>query len=105
MHRIPFLRALSLALLIGISQAHAQDAVVGSHQLQCGPFDDVEKQLHDKFQEMAITAGALGEGLTMALFSSPNGETWTIVAISPKKIACVMASGTGLMSRPKGQEM
>ncbi|CAN7492177.1 hypothetical protein LJR231_003444 [Phyllobacterium sp. LjRoot231] len=103
--RIPFLRALSLAFLIGISQANAQDAIVSSPQPQCGPFDQAEKQLHDKYHEISVTAGQLANGYTMVLFSSPNGETWTILYVSPEKIACVISNGEHLLSRPKGQEM
>lgn len=103
--RIPSLRALSLAFIASISLAHAQDAVVKPPQQQCGPFDQAEKQLREKYNEIAITAGALGNGYTMALFSSPNGETWTILYISPDKMSCVISNGEHLMSRPKGQEM
>tara|TARA_R110002072_G_scaffold42656_2_gene120378 strand:- start:1137 stop:1505 length:369 start_codon:yes stop_codon:yes gene_type:complete len=51
------------------------------------------KHLSGKFEEAPVAAGLAANGSMVEVFSSPDGNTWTIVLTQPDGATCVMASG------------
>ncbi len=49
--------------------------------------------LNGKFSETPIAAGLAANGSMVEVFSSPEGDTWTIVLTGPDGATCVMTSG------------
>ncbi len=81
---LPLIAALSMAL-----PAHAQE------QPKCAPYPEVEAMLAQEFQETRVQQGIVGDGEAMlAIFASPNGDTWTAVMVRTDGVACLAAAGT-----------
>ena len=69
-------------------------------QENCAPFDQVEAQLAAEFHETRVQQGIVGEGRALlAIFASPNGETWTAVMVRPDGLACMAAAGQDWQTR------
>jgi len=62
------------------------------------------KYLSGKFKEAPVAAGLAANGSVLELFSSPDGETWTIVLTHPNGASCVMASGENWSKNTKAQK-
>ncbi len=80
---LPLLAALSMAF-----PAYAQE------QPKCGPYDQIEASLAAEFRETKVQQGVTEDGKYMlAIFASPNGETWTALMVRADGVACLAASG------------
>ena len=77
---------LALALLLFASSAVAQ---------QCGPRDDLAKQLEQKYGERPIASGVSGRGALVEVFMSADGSSWSIVLTRPNGMACLVDEGEG----------
>jgi hypothetical protein len=93
------LGALAWGLLIGGSvEAFSQEvppvAQQQTFQAVCLPLDRLREQLKTKFNEDEVGGGIVGETAITLLFASPDGDTWTIVMLSPDGNACVVAGGS-----------
>ena len=62
----------------------------------CGPRNDVSMSLWAKYKETRITYGLSHTGKMLEIYSSPDGDTWTIVTTDVKGKTCYVASGTAL---------
>lgn len=95
---------LAMALLGCTSGAHAQSR-------NCGPYEKMEEFLSEKHNEAVISQGLAANGMALQIFSSPKGETWTVVALSPTGTACMIATGThwikntGAISKLRGPKI
>ena len=55
------------------------------------------KHLNGKFSEVPVAAGLAANGSVLEVFSSEEGNTWTIVLTQPNGATCIMASGEAWM--------
>ena len=46
-----------------------------------------------RFSEAPVAIGLTREGHVMEVFSSPDGETWTIVITLPNGTSCMIGAG------------
>ena len=69
-------------------------------QESCAPYDQVAAKLAAEFHETRVQQGIVGEGRALlAIFASPNGETWTAVMVRPDGLACMAAAGQDWQTR------
>lgn len=61
-------------------------------QPPCAPLSVVTQHLQQQWKEHLAAIGSVTTG-AVALYVSENGETWTLMYVSPDGIACVFASG------------
>ena len=73
----------ALAFIVLSSQAHAT----------CGERDVLVRLLEERYQERSVESGLGTGGNLIELFASERGETWTLVTVDPRGIACVIAVG------------
>lgn len=81
--------ALSLgigALILATQQAFAQPA-------NCGPREDVLKQLAEKYGEMRQAMGLAANNALVEIFASETTGTWTITMTTPRGATCLIATG------------
>lgn len=82
------LRALGLAagvILITAVPAMAQGVCMDQHELH--------DRLAEKWHEAPVSAGLAGDGKLVQVYSSPEGETWTILLTTPEGRSCIIGSG------------
>ena len=94
---IKFLKALLAVAILTIifqsSSAMAQTARPVQSKSACFERAALMKHLDGKFSEAPVAAGLAANGSVLEVFSSIEGETWTIVLTQPNGATCVMASG------------
>lgn len=68
---------------------------------------DLESGLHmlaDKYKEVPTTmfdfASPQMPGMKLLLTTNPNTQTWTMIRVDSKGMACLLASGTGIQQLP-----
>lgn len=89
--RIAFFAALlllsgALILMLPRSTDAAPEAV-------CFDRSSLIEHLSGRFAETPVAAGLAANGSMVEVFSSPDGQTWTIVLTRPDGATCVVASG------------
>ena len=62
-------------------------------QSQCGPLEDVLSILANKYTESTVAVGMADNGMALQVIASPKGGSWTIIALRPDGIACILATG------------
>ncbi len=62
-------------------------------QTVCVARVDLVQQLSRKYAEQPMAMGLASDGRVMELFTSKDGETWTLVRIMPNGTSCMMAGG------------
>lgn len=74
-------------------------------QAACGPVHDVAKHLKDEYNEELVGYGIdkNGTGITM-MFASPGGQTYTMAAVTPQGVACLIATGSRWTAKPPKPE-
>ncbi len=82
-------RLISLSLTFGLA-ATAPPAVA---QTSCAPHDVVSARLVEQYGEEKIGAGLQSGARLFEVWRSEETGSWTILALGPDGIACVMASG------------
>lgn len=81
------MRALFVAaLVLAATPARASDPV-------CMPIDRLAEILRREHAETPRFAGA-GERAQVVLFATPDGSTWTLVAVGDNGLGCIGAMGT-----------
>jgi hypothetical protein len=83
----PITMALALAACCGGAEAQ--------ERMPCAKLAAVTAGLAEQFGEKPVAAGLQADGRMLEIFASPDGATWTAVAISPARVACVVATGRG----------
>ena len=97
----------AIGLLLGArGQAQAQAA---APQAPCGSHAEISGKLADRFSEAATGIGLTSKGNVIEIFTSGDGETWSIVMTRPDGTSCLMASGSAweaieLDSSPQGPQ-
>jgi len=59
----------------------------------CEKRDVLVRLLEEQYQEFSVETGLANGNRLIELFASAQGETWTLVAIDPHGMACVIAVG------------
>ena len=59
----------------------------------CGPRDQITASLKEKFHEAPTSGGINTDGNLVTVFQSADGHTWTVLLVSPKGNACIVATG------------
>ena len=76
--------------LLGLEEGQA-------HTTICGPRADILKKLAEKYKEVPVAFGTVGDdngsNLLLELLSSEKGETWTLTMTSPDGKTCLVSSG------------
>ena len=94
--------ALAVAVLMPINApANAQSS-------NCFIRSKVVDHLYKKFKESLIIAGLAANGSVMEVFSSPDGNTWTVILTDANGRSCIVASGEAWITiQPKkpGEKM
>ncbi len=62
-------------------------------QTVCVAHADLVQQLSRKFAEEPMALGLGSDGSVMELFTSKDGETWTLVRITPDGTSCMIGGG------------
>lgn len=88
MRSLCFIITVFVTYLMGAS-AFAQSA--------CFERSALMKHLDGKFSEAPVAAGLAANGSVIEVFSSADGNTWTIILTQPNGASCVMASGEAWM--------
>ena len=88
----------AIALMLGArGQAHAQQTQSQTQtvapQISCGSHAEISGKLADRFSEAAVAMGLTSTGEVIDIFTSSDGETWTIVMTRPDGTSCLMAAG------------
>lgn len=76
----------ALAILAGA--AAAQEPV-------CGPHATIAAALLQRYGEAPVGRGLAREGVLIEILASPDGSSWTMLAIGPRGIACAVDAGEG----------
>jgi len=103
----PFL-ALAAMLMMAASfstkSAFAQQAF-DERKLECASHDKVTNLLDSKHTETPVSLGLATDGKVLEVFSTEDGETWTMVMTAPEGVSCIVAAGKywqDLPTKPKG---
>ena len=56
------------------------------------------EKLGEGYSEAPIARGLASSGGMVEVFSSPDGETWTLLLTSPQGISCMMSEGQAWMA-------
>jgi hypothetical protein len=88
--RRPILGATCVSLFLMASALGAFSQTGG-----CAETGEVESQLKNKFGEIEFGIG-VSDSHAFKFFHNPKSKTWTVVAIQPNGIACIIAAGESL---------
>ena len=102
-----FLAFLVLGVLALFTSGHAEAQQVRTAGLQCAHHDQMVKRLGAKFTEVPVSLGLAASGHVLQIFTTRDGETWTLVATAPEGKSCIMAAGKywqQLPIEPEGPE-
>lgn len=62
----------------------------------CADRDKIIEFLAREYQEVPVARGVVeSRGHLMELFTSAEGETWTLIVSQPNDLSCMIASGEG----------
>lgn len=95
---------LVMAATISTKSAFAQQAP-DVRKLECTSHDKVTKHLDTKHTETPVSLGLATDGKVLEVFSTEDGETWTVVMTAPEGVSCIVATGKywqDLPTKPKG---
>ena len=73
------------ALLAAANPANAQ--------LHCAKYTEIAKHLSTNHSEVPVSMGLASNGGLVQVFSSKEGETWSIVMVMPNGMSCLLAAG------------
>ena len=82
------LAMIALAVMAGIAKAQQAPP--------CSPNATMTAMLLDKYREQIVGAGmSTGNKWPVVIYSSPEGDTFTIAIRRPDGLTCLLMSGTG----------
>lgn len=67
----------------------------------CFKRDDLLTYLSNNFKEAPIAVGLTDAGMLLEVFSSKQGETWTVAVTTPTGMTCLMATGQDWQLAPR----
>lgn len=103
----PILAFLVLGVLAFVSAENANAQQRIPQALQCAAHDQMVKRLSAKFTEAPVSLGLAASGHVLQVFTTEDGDTWTIVATAPEGRSCIMAAGKywqNIPLEPQGPE-
>jgi len=65
-----------------------------AQQYPCGPRDAIVGSLAQRHGERVVATGLAATGVFVEVLASPEGKTWTVLAVLPGGLACIKAVGT-----------
>lgn len=89
------------ALAVATVAATLASAGQAAAQNLCMPRDKIIEVLNTRYAEEPISRGLASGGQMVEVFSSPDGDTWTLLLTAPDGISCMMAEGQGWSSLPQ----
>jgi hypothetical protein len=92
--------AVAVGLLLGLAYgvAHGQQPL----QPGCDKAEAIRAQLRKLYGEHPLAIGLTAEGKMLEIFSTADGDTWTITETSPAGISCIKAAGRRWEMSPMG---
>lgn len=89
----PFLACFVAGVMafLSIEPVNAQQA--RQQALQCATHDKMVERLSSRFTEVPVSLGLAANGNVLEVFTTRDGDTWTIVATAPEGKSCIMAAG------------
>jgi hypothetical protein len=89
--------------LLTVGQALALPPPAQS-RLPCHRFDELARQLQQKYGEAPVSLGLQSNGNLLQVFASAKLGTWTILSTAPSGLSCVIAVGRGweALAAPSG---
>lgn len=88
-----FLAFIVLGVMAFLSAERANAQQVRPQALQCATHDKMVERLGAKFTEAPVSLGLAASGHVLQVFTTEDGDTWTIVATAPEGKSCIMAAG------------
>lgn len=85
---------LALGFSAVINPASAQAVTV------CSTHAEVTKRLDKRLAQAPVAVGLANGGRVIEVFSSEDGDTWTIVLTQPNGKTCLVANGEAWLSLP-----
>ncbi len=73
-------------------------------QNACGPREKMVATLLERYGEHPVSAGLEYSGRVLEIYTTADGETWTLVLNSPDGISCVVAAGINWQSATPQKE-
>jgi len=73
----------------------------------CAPLSAMQKALWDAYKEQPSHIGLVNNGTAVQILTSKDGETWTMIVLTPDGVACTVAAGTdwsGVVKVRRGME-
>ena len=81
--------ALAASLLLGVSSVTTS----ANAQAVCVQRGELANHLGKSYAEQPVAIGLASNGHLMEVFSSREGDTWTLIFTMPNGVSCVAASG------------
>ncbi len=83
----------AVGLALTLMMAAVTTSSPANAQAVCLAHGDLVKQLSTKYAEEPMGIGLASDGTVMQLFTSEDGNTWTLVRTLPDGTSCMMAGG------------
>lgn len=77
-----------LQLILAVAYASTARA-----ETDCLPYEKAVEHLRATYAEAPVAMGLDSSGQLVQLFRAADGETWTLVFVSPDGLACALAEG------------
>lgn len=82
-----------LVLLIGFTLFSPLAALA---QQNCGKTAEIKTALENQYKEKVVVIGTTNQNQLLTIFSSKNGDTWTLVMTFTNGKSCLMSAGENL---------
>lgn len=80
------LAAVTVVIMVLLSRSASAEAI------SCMRWSDMAALL-ERAGEKAVGGGLISDTLALQVFASPNGETFSVVAINARGVGCLVAMG------------
>lgn len=65
----------------------------------CNSYLDAKNHLEETYGEQIIAGGVASDGTVVLLFASADGETFTLLQLSPNGLSCLLKAGVSWQVR------
>ncbi len=92
--------------LIGGAALFALGSTEAGAQTACTGHSDLAEKLGRAYSEAPVARGLVNDGALLEVYSTGDGNTWTMVLTMPNGVSCVVAVGeawTELLALPVGE--
>lgn len=75
-------------------------------QALCAPWPELKKQFSERLHEETVSTGQVSPTLVLVIIASPEGETWTAIAVHATGMGCILSAGKNWepgRNRPKAE--